>query len=85
MTLKKNLATFREVLNTDTPPESNIRIPVFYQCNGSYFNLTDKESNFFYQNLIKQQIELPHQEDIWHKLFQNDIKNIDFRRVIPLK
>ena len=54
---------------------------MFYQRNGTYFNLTDKKSNFFYQNLIKQKIELPYQEDIWRKQFQNDINNIDFRRV----
>ena len=44
MILKKSLAIFREILNAHTPPENNIRIPVFYQCSGSYFNLTDKKT-----------------------------------------
>ena len=85
MMLKKSLATYREILNTHTPTEGNIRIPAFYQCYGSYFNITDKKSNVFYQNLIKQKIELPYQEDICRKLFQNDVNNIDFRRVYTTK
>ena len=56
-----------------------------YESNGLYFILTNKKSNFFYQNLIKQKTELPYQEDIWRNLFQNYVTKIDFQKLYVSK
>ena len=80
LTLKKSLECFKEILETHIPAETSINTPAIYQSNGLDFDLSDKKSQFFYQNLIKQKVESPYQENIWRKVFQ-DLHDINFEKI----
>ena len=84
MTLKKSLAAFKGILNTHTPVASSVKTPAIYCCNGSDYDLTDKKSSFFYQNLINQKIELPYQENFWRSVLGN-LNEINFEKVYTTK